>query len=346
MKFFQPQYWFLLILVPLLALFFLWAWQRRMHDQDVFLRGMSLEKLGSSVSRTKIAAKAAFLLVALSFAVIALARPQWGTYQELIKREGLDVMVVLDVSRSMDVQDESLGGMSRLEKARLEIGRLRKRLPGDRLGLVLFDRDAFIYCPMTLDHSAFDMYLDVVKADLMPAEGEGTRLSRAIEIGVLGFDPKSKQSKIMVVFSDGETFDDSLDNAVTKANEAGVKIYTVGVGSTKGGLIPIRNRSGQIVDYVKDESGTDALSKLSVRSLEQLAAGTGGKFFLASSGGRVLRSLVQDITGLEKAELEGKLVTQYEDRYQIPLLISLLFFVLEFVLSDIKGAPWWRVFVR
>jgi Ca-activated chloride channel family protein len=346
MKFFQPQYWFLLILVPLLAVFFLWAWQRRLHDQDVFLRGMRLEKLGTAVSRTKIAAKAAFLLIALSFAVVALARPQWGTYQELVKREGLDVMVVLDVSRSMDVQDESLGGLSRLDKARLEIGRLKKRLPGDRLGLVLFDRDAFIYCPLTLDHSAFDMYLDVVKADLMPSEGQGTMLSKAIQTGVMGFDPKSKQSKIMVVFSDGETFDESLDDAITKATTAGVKIYAVGVGSTKGGLIPIKNRSGKVVDYVKDESGTDALSKLSVRSLEQIAAGTNGKFYLASSGGRVLRSLVEDITGLQKAELEGKLVTQYEDRYQIPLLISFLFFVIEFVLSDIKGAPWWRVFVR
>jgi Ca-activated chloride channel family protein len=346
MKFFQPQYWFLLVIVPLLAVFFLWEWQRRLHDQDVFLRGMSLEKLGSSISRTKVAAKAAFLLIALSFAVVALARPQWGTYQELIKREGLDVMVVLDVSRSMDVQDESLGGLSRLEKARLEIGRLKKRLPGDRLGLVLFDRDAFIYCPLTLDHSAFDMYLDVVKADLMPSEGQGTMLSKAIQIGVHGYDPKSKQSKIMVIFSDGETFDESLDDAISEAKAAGIKIYAVGVGSTKGGLIPIRNRNGQVVDYVKDETGTDALSKLSVRSLEQVAAGTDGKFYLASSGGRVLRSLVEDITGLQKAELEGKLVTQYEDRYQIPLLISLLFFVIEFVLSDIKGAPWWRVFVR
>ncbi|NIP41959.1 MAG: VWA domain-containing protein [candidate division Zixibacteria bacterium] len=346
MKFFQPEYWFLLLIVPLLALFFLWSWQKRKHDRDVFLRGMPLENLGSSFASGKVALKAAFILIAFVFAVVALARPQWGAYQELIKREGLDVMVVLDVSRSMDVEDESLGGMSRLEKAKLEISRLRKRLPGDRLGLTLFDRDAFIYCPLTLDHSAFDMYLDVVKADLMPAEGQGTRLSRAIQTAMNGFDPKSKQSKILVVFSDGETFDDNLDEAMNQAETMEVKIYSVGVGSTRGGLIPIKNRAGDIVDYVKDESGTDALSKLNVRSLEIMAAETGGNFYLASSGGRVLRSLVEDITGFEKAELEGKLITQYEDRFQIPLLISLLFFALEFVLSDVRGTPWWRVFVR
>jgi Ca-activated chloride channel family protein len=345
MKFFQPEYWFLLIVVPLLALFFLWSWQKRKHDRDIFLRGMPLENLGVNLSSGKVAAKAAFILIAFAFAVVALARPQWGAYQELVKREGLDVMVVLDVSRSMDVEDESLGGLSRLEKAKLEIGRLRKRLPGDRLGLVLFDRDAFIYCPLTLDHSAFDMYLDVVKADLMPAEGQGTRLSQAVQTALNGFDPESKQSKIMVVFSDGETFGDNLEDVLDKAKGGDVKIYAIGVGSTRGGLIPIKNRSGDIVDYVKDESGADALSKLNPRSLEIVASETGGNFYLASSGGRVLRSLVEDITGFEKAELEGKLITQYEDRFQIPLLISLLFFVLEFILSDIKGNPL-RVFVR
>ncbi|MBD3216888.1 MAG: VWA domain-containing protein [candidate division Zixibacteria bacterium] len=345
MKFFQPEYWFLLIVVPLLALFFLWSWQKRKRDRDIFLRGMPLENLGVNFASGKVAARAAFLLLAFAFAVVALARPQWGAYQELVKREGLDVMVVLDVSRSMDVEDESLGGLSRLDKAKLEISRLRKRLPGDRLGLALFDRDAFIYCPLTLDHSAFDMYLDVVKADLMPAEGQGTRLSRAVQTALNGFDPESKQSKIIVVFSDGETFDDNLDEALDKAKGMDVKIYTVGVGSTKGGLIPIKNKAGDVVDYVKDESGADALSKLNPRALEIMASETDGNFYLASSGGRVLRSLVEDITGFEKAELEGKLITQYEDRFQIPLLISLLFFVLEFVLSDVKGTPL-RVFVR
>ena len=137
---------------------------------------------------------------------------------------------------------------------------------------------------------------------------------------------------------------EDLSEIIDKAEKQKVKIYTVGVGSLKGGLIPIKNRAGQVVDYVKDESGTDALSKLSVAALEQLALGTDGRFYLASSGGRVLRNLVEDITGLEKAELEGKLITQYEDRFQIPLIISLLFFMFEFVLSDLKGARKWRVF--
>jgi len=246
----------------------------------------------------------------------------------------------------MDVQDESLGGFSRLNKAKLEISRLKKRLPGDRMGLVLFDRDAFIHCPLTLDHSAFDLYLDVVKADLMPAEGRGTRLSKAIEASLMGFDPESEQSKILVVFSDGEVFNDDYGPALKKVQDMKMKIYTVGVGSRKGGLIPIKNRAGEIVDYVKDASGTDALSKLSVAALEKVAVESGGKFYLASSGGRVLRNLVEDITGLEKAELEGKLITQYEDRYQIPLLISLLFFVLEFIISDMKVKMWWRSFIK
>ena len=307
---------------------------------------MHLEKLGVSLSSGKIFARAVFLLLAVGFAVIALTRPQWGTHQELIRREGLDVMVVLDVSRSMDVEDESLGGFSRLEKAKLEIGRLKKRLPGDRIGLVLFDRDAFIHCPMTLDHSAIDLYLDIVKADLMPAEGFGTRLSRGISAALKGFDPESEQSRIIVVFSDGEDFDDKLDEAIKEAKDMKVKVYSVGVGSRKGGLIPIKNREGQVVDYVKDETGTDALSKLSVAALEKVAVETGGKFYLASSGGRVLRNLVEDITGLERAELEGKLITQYEDRYQIPLIISLLFFVLEFIISDMKVKMWWRSFIK
>ncbi len=346
MKFFQPEYWFLMLLLPLLALFFVWAWRRRVKDREMFLRGMRLEALSPGLSSGKIAAKSIFLLLGFMFAIIALARPQWGTYQELVKRQGLDVMVALDVSRSMDVEDEALGGFSRLEKAKLEINRLKKRLPEDRLGLVLFDRDAFIHCPLTLDHSAFDLYLDVVKADLMPAEGQGTRISRAIEAALNGFDPESEQSRIIVIFSDGETFEEDLSNAIDKARDAKVKIYSVGVGSVKGGLIPIKNRDGVVVDYVKDETGVDALSRLNIAPLEQIASRTNGKFYLASSGGRVLRNLVEDITGLEKAELEGKLITQYEDRFQIPLLIALLFFIFEFVLSDIKTTPVWRVFLK
>lgn len=344
MKFFQPEYWMLLALLPLLGIFFIWSWRQRLHDREIFLRGMSLERLSDDLSSGRVTLKAALILAALLFATIALARPQWGTHQELIKRQGMDVMVALDVSRSMDVEDESLGNLSRLDKAKLEVGRLKKRLPGDRLGLVLFDRDAFIHCPLTLDHSAFDMYLDVVRPDLMPAEGQGTRISKAIATTLSAFDPESEQSRLIVLFSDGETFDEDLSEEIEKANDLEVKIYTVGVGSTRGGLIPIRNKSGRIVDYVKDDAGTDALSRLNPATLEMLAYRTGGKFYLASSGGKVLRNLVEDITGLQKADLEGKLITRYEDRYQIPLLISFLFFVFEFVLSDLRAKPFWRAF--
>jgi len=342
MKFFQPQYWSLVFILPLLALFLIWAWRRRARDLDILLNGLNPSLLSPDVSGIKVAARSAFLLAGLFFAIIALARPQWGTHQELLRRQGLDVMVVLDVSRSMGVMDESLGGLSRLDKAKLEISRLKKRLPGDRLGLVLFDKDAFIHCPLTLDHSAFDMFLDVVRPDLMPAEGQGTLIGHAIETALLGFDTKSQQSRVIVLFSDGETFDDDLGAVLNRAREGNVRIYSVGVGSRKGGLIPIRNRSGAVVDFVKDENGTDALSKLAPAVLEQIASATEGKFYLASSGGQALSSLVEDITGLQKAELEGKLVTRYEDRFQIPLVIALFFFMLEFILSDIRGRIWWR----
>jgi len=180
----------------------------------------------------------------------------------------------------------------------------------------------------------------------MPSEGHGTRLSKAIQVSLMGFNAESEQSRIIVVFSDGETFDEDLSATIKQAKDMNTKIYSVGIGSRRGGLIPIKNRAGEIVDYVKDENGTDALSKLTIAALEQVAMETDGKFYLASSGGRVLRNLVEDITGLQKAQLEGKLITQYEDRYQIPLLISLLFFMIEFVLSDIRGRSWWRNIVR
>jgi Ca-activated chloride channel family protein len=150
----------------------------------------------------------------------------------------------------------------------------------------------------------------------------------------------------VVLFSDGETFDDDLGPILNRTREEKVRIYSVGIGSRKGGLIPIRNRVGEVVDFVKDENGTDALSKLAPALLEQVATATEGKFYLASSGGQALSNLVEDITGLQKAELEGKLVTRYEDRFQIPLLIALFFFMLEFILTDIRGRAWWREMVR
>jgi len=320
-----------LVALPILVLFFLWARNARVRSRESFARPSKFAILAQTYSRTGRVWKLILLLLATAFIIIAAARPQWGTHAVMMKRQGLDIMIVLDTSNSMEAEDLK---PNRLEKAKQEIRGIVERLSGDRIGLVLFAGQSFIHCPLTLDYSAFNIFMDVVGTDIIPTQG--TAIGDAIETALAGYEKEDRKYKVMILLTDGEDHDTKPIEAAEKASEMGVKIYTIGLGSVRGEPIPIKNKRGDVLGYKKDENGEVVMTSLDESTLRQIAEITDGSYYRATAGELELDRIYEEILGLERRELEGKLMTQYEDRFQYPLAAGVFLLILDFLVTDRK----------
>jgi Ca-activated chloride channel family protein len=329
MKFANPDAFYLFIGIPVLIVFLLWARHSRQRARDRFAEPGKLNVLAAEYSRTGRVFKFIMLLVAIMLLFLAAARPQWGTHAVMLKREGLDIMILLDTSKSMDAEDMK---PSRLEKAKQEIRGVVERLVGDRIGLVLFAGQSFIHCPLTVDYSAFNIFMDVVYTDIIPTQG--TAIGDAIKTGLSAFDKSERKYKVMILLTDGEDHDTKPIEAANQARDEGVRIFTIGIGSVRGEPIPIKNQRGDVVGYKKDEDGSIVMTGLNEMTLQRIADITGGEYYRATAGEAELDRIYDEILGMEKKELEGKLMTQYEDRFQYPLAAGVLFLLIEFVSTD------------
>lgn len=269
--------------------------------------------------------KVALLVAGVALVLLALARPQFGTRVETVRRKGRDLVVALDVSRSMYAEDVE---PSRLERARIEIGRIVQRLEGDRIGLVAFAGDAFVQSPLTTDYGAAMMFLGAMDPDMLSAQG--TDLARAIEIAVEALAETPEGNRMVVVVTDGEDHEGGLAEALALAGEAEVTIHTVGVGSPEG--VPLPAGAGEGGRFLRDADGKVVTSRLNEAALQDIALQTGGEYHrIGSAGG--LEALVERIGGGGR-ELEAREVTEFEEQYQIFLGVALLLLALEFVLPQ------------
>ena len=240
-------------------------------------------------------------------------------------------MILLDTSASMEAEDMK---PNRLEKAKQEIRGIVERLSGDRIGLVLFAGQSFIHCPLTLDYSAFNIFMDVVDTDIIPKQG--TAIGDAIKTALTAFDQKERKYKVIILLTDGEDHDTKPIEAAEKARDEGVRIFPIGIGSIRGEPIPIKNRRGEVAGYKKDENGSVVMTKLDEMTLQRIAEITGGTYFRATAGEIELDRIYDEILGMEKKELEGQLTTQYEDRFQYPLAAGIFLLIIEFLVTDKK----------
>ncbi len=331
MRFFDPQSFWILLGVLALGVFIFWAIGRkkqllaRFGDLPLVLKNAPYISFGRQ--RTK----AILLLLGLALIVLTLARLQFGTHLEMVKREGIDIIVALDVSNSMLAQDMK---PSRLEQAKQEIREIIGRLKGDRIGLVAFAGEGFIQCPLTVDYAAAQMLLGVM--DNTSVSRQGTSISSAIEAAQRAYDQKDKQHKVMLLLTDGEDHEGNAAEMADKARQDGVRIYTIGIGSPQGEPIPVLDQSGRQLGFKKDQSGEVIVSRLDEETLQKIALATGGKYYHAGQGEIALDRIFDEIAKLEKKELEGTLVTKYEDRYQLPLLLAMVLVVGEFFFPERK----------
>jgi Ca-activated chloride channel family protein len=319
----------LAVLIPLLLVFFWLIFRMKRRAMQRFGNLALLQKLTLSFSPRKQRWKVALLVLAVFFLLFSLARPQLGTKLTLMKREGVDIIIAMDCSLSMLAEDFK---PNRLEKAKQEVNGLIARMQGDRVGLVAFAGVAFVQCPLTIDYSAAQMFLDIMDINLIPQAG--TAIGDAIRTSIKAFSQKERKYKVLILLTDGEDHDSDPLKAAEEAAQEGIRIYTIGIGSIQGEPIPIRNARGEVTGFKKDEEGNVVVSKLDETTLQKIALTTGGKYYHASSGEMELDKIYDDISKMEKKELEGKLMVQYEDRYQYFLFISIVLLVSEFLISE------------
>ncbi len=329
MRFANLYHFWLLLLLPLLAAFFTWALWVRGRALARFARGPLAEKLTRNLSRGRQVGKCILLGLGTFFAILALTGPQFGTQLEMAQRKGVDVMLVLDVSRSMQAADVQ---PSRLARAKHQIRGLLDLLKGDRVGLVVFAGQAFVQCPLTTDYGAVEMFLDVLDAGAIPVQG--TAIGDAVRLAVRSFDEVEGQHKAIVLFTDGEDHVGQPLAAAQVAAEQGVRIFAVGLGTSDGELIPTEEGGG--VSFHKDKRGQYVKTRLDESALQDMALETGGDYFRSTLGGAELAALYDQIAEMDQREIGSTRITRYQERFQWPLLLALCCFLAEAFLGDAR----------
>jgi Ca-activated chloride channel family protein len=336
MRFGNPEFFLLLLLIPLFIGFFLWAHQWKKAALARFAGTKLIRKLtpGSSFSRQVI--KWTLFILFFSFLVLALVRPRFGVKMELFERRGIDLMVGLDISESMLAEDIA---PNRLDRAKHEIVKLLDLLKGDRVGLIVFAGESFVQCPLTLDYGAAKMFLDAVSTGWVQVQG--TAIADAIKQATEAFRSKTHKYKALVLITDGEDNEGNAVEAAKAAADEGVVIYTVGVGSESGVPIPVSKGGGTVV-YKKDKDGNLVMTRLDPVTLEKIAIEGHGKYFHAGTDLDLSR-IMAEIERMEKKELGSSRLNIYEERYQIFLFIAILLLLAEFFIPEkVKPRKEWK----
>lgn len=334
MRFAQIEYIYITLGLVLILLAFYHLISRWKKSAKQKLGNITLiNQLSLSFSPGKARWKKILIVLVVVFLGLSLARPQMGKKEIMVKRKGVDIVICLDLSSSMLSEDFK---PNRLEQAKMEITNLISRMQGDRVGIVVFAGEAYVQCPLTVDLSAALMFLDA--ANVNSVSEQGTAIGDAINKGVELFDSKEKKYKVMVILTDGEDQGSEPIEAAKKAKEEGVVIYTVGIGSTGGEPIPLKDANGNKIGYKKDQSGNMVLSRMNPEILQEISSVTKGKYFSASGGQIEMERIYDEISNMDKKELGGKLLTLYQDRYQYFLILSLLFLTIESFISERRRA--------
>jgi len=331
MRFAQPQFlWVLLIVLPAMVGLFYWSWRVKQKLIRQFVRERLLANLTVGVSPRRQALRLSLLAAALAGALLALARPQWGFAREEAKQKGLDIIVAIDTSRSMLAQDVL---PNRLERSKLAAYDLMRQAKNDRLGLVAFAGTAFLQSPLTLDDQAFRQNVDALKVGIIPQGG--TALSAAIRTSIAAFEKNNDNHKVLVLFTDGEDHDADTETlaAAKDAAQAGMHIFTVGVGTPAGELLRVQDDQGNY-SFIKDDDGNVVKSRLNQTLLQQIATEANG-FYLPLQGADPMEALyARGLAPLPKTEATTRLTRVYRERYHWFLAFAAICMLLEFLLPE------------
>ncbi len=330
-RFEHPELFYLFLLIPLLGLVFLLSRYLRKRNLKAFGQDSLVRSMSPLLSDKRPYIKFLLVLTALSAIIIAAVSPQTGSRMEEVHVKGADVIVALDVSRSMLAQDAR---PNRLERAKLAVNRLIDQLEQDRIGIVLFAGSAQLQVPLTSDHHTAKMILRTVNINSVPVQG--TAIERAIQRSLLAFQDDQMHNKTIIIISDGESHEDEPLQAAKRAAEKGVVIHTIGIGSRTGAPIPIEE-NGNITGYLRDQQGNTVISRYNEPLLTEIAEITGGVFRHGTGTDLGLDEILEQIRTLEQEEHETFLFADYESRFQIFVALALLLLATELIILERKN---------
>jgi Ca-activated chloride channel family protein len=323
----------LLVLIPLMIIgwWLIKRWRRSARDR--FAERKLMDQLMPRHSATKSAWKFVFFMLACLFMIMGIANPQIGTKLEEVKREGIDLIVALDVSNSMMAQDLS---PNRLERAKRAMLQLLEELRSDRIGIIVFAGQAYTQLPVTTDYAAAKLFLNTVDTDVVPTQG--TAIGAAIELAEESFNYEEGGNKALIIVTDGENHEDDAIQASREASEKGIRIFTVGMGTPMGAPIPVV-RNGRQMGFRQDKDGNTVVSSLNEEMLKEIAGIGNGTYTRATNSSLGFERILDQLSGLEKNEFESQVHTDYEDRFQFFLGAAFLFFILSLTMSE-KKSKW------
>jgi len=321
MKFADFQMIHFIWLVTFMGLFLIWKKGKKELLREKFADKKLLDELSDNLFKQNEWLQIILVLLISAFSVFALMRPQWGFQWQEIKREGLDVLVAIDTSKSMLTDDVK---PNRLERSKLAVKDLVKKLEGDRIGLIAFSGTGFLVCPLTIDYQGFLLTLDNINSGTIPQGG--TSISTAIREGIRSSKNAEGKNKVMVIITDGEDLEGNVAELAKEAAEKGIKIFTIGIGTTEGELIRVPNRQGEY-EFVKDKDGNFVKSRLNEKLLQEVALITKGVYVQATGAQFGLEYIYDNyLSKMEKHEIKATMEKRFYDRFQIPLAIA--FFLL------------------
>ena len=330
MNFSNP--WFLLFLIPLFIQFVFELYPHK--KKDIFpgakqnIKDSNYKNISFKNQRTV----RVLLIIGIFCLTLSTAGPQFGSKVKKVERQGVDLVIVFDTSTSMDAEDVK---PSRIEKAKYEVGKLIQRLKGDRVSIIVFAGTSHLYLPLTTDYEAALLFLSAIDSEMIP--NQGTSISSAMDLAIATVKKDQNKYKVMLLVTDGEDHEGNAIALASKANEVGIEIHTIGVGSNTGGLIPIKNNQSDNLEYKRDKSGKLINSILNISMLKDIADAGGGKFFHFSNQGDNYSDLNKAIDAMEKRQINSHEYSQYEERFQPLALFSFLLFLVSFLLPTRKS---------
>jgi Ca-activated chloride channel family protein len=316
-----------------IVIFYVLVLMRRKVLMERFSAKALIGSMAQGASTFRKALRMAMVALAVIACMLALARPQWGFIWEETKKSGIDLLIAMDVSKSMLATDVK---PDRLERSKFAVKDLVKKLGGDRIGLIAFAGTAFLQCPLTIDYNGFLLSLDDLTTATIPRPG--TSITAAIREAMDVFKGPEKKYKVLMIITDGEDFEGDALKAAKQASEMGIKIYCVGVGTTEGDLIPAVGANGER-GYLGDRSGQAVKTRLNEDILQKIALSTGGSYVRATQSEFGLVLLYdKSISKLEKKDIDAKMRRHYQDRFQCFLAIAIILLFLEPLIPDRKAA--------
>lgn len=332
MRFLHPYILFVLVPLALVVIFLLWRIGRQRRELKRFGDTELVRQLMPDLSLRRKLMKDLVLLLSTAMFVVALARPQIGSKSETVKRQGIEMMVAMDISNSMLSDDVK---PSRLARAKAIVSRMIDKLDNNKIGLIYFAGDAYIQLPITGDMISAKMFLNSASPDLI--QEQGTVLEMAINLATRSFSSDEKVTKAIVLITDAENHEGDVIAAVQEAKKRGILVNVVGVGSPNGGPIPMPQGG-----YLESEGGM-VITKLNEQLGMEIATASGGIYVRANDVSQTVRALEDSINSLDQSDLEMKIYTAYNEMYYIPLILGLLLLVIDFVLLDRKNRYFRRI---